>query len=89
MPARQSSLGQPDKIVLNTFRVKKMPSISAICSESPSSGEKRSLMTTVRQINTVQKELGKGWIYDGNKQAWSMTGRFAVESNMSGNLGGK
>ncbi|KAK3643731.1 hypothetical protein LTR56_010036 [Elasticomyces elasticus] len=32
----------------------------------------------------VQKELDKGWIYDGNKLAWSMTGRFALEDNKSG-----
>ncbi|KAK5734619.1 Protein argonaute [Elasticomyces elasticus] len=76
MPARPnpSSLGQPVKIGLNTFRLKKMPSSSVYQYDIivGDGAEKRGLMTRVWASKAVQKELGHGWIYDGNKLAWSM-----------------
>ncbi|KAK3109735.1 Protein argonaute, partial [Teratosphaeriaceae sp. CCFEE 6253] len=69
-----SNLGQAIKVGLNTFRVKKVPSNPVYqCDVMIGSGtEKRGLMKKVWESKAVRKTLGQGWIYDGNKLAWSM-----------------
>lgn len=77
MPSRPlgpSSLGAQTKIGLNTFNVESMPTKSVYQFEVMigSGAEKRGLIKKVWQSKTVQQALGKGWIFDGNRLAWSM-----------------
>ncbi|KAK5114285.1 hypothetical protein LTR62_002536 [Meristemomyces frigidus] len=76
MPARPkpSTLGQGIKVGLNTFRIKKVPEKKVFQFDVliGSGAEKRGLMKRVWESKAIAKALGKGWIYDGNKLAWSM-----------------
>ncbi|TKA80235.1 hypothetical protein B0A55_04157 [Friedmanniomyces simplex] len=76
MPPRPapSTLGSPIKVGLNTFRVKKVPEESVYQYDViiGDGTEKRGLMNKVWQSKAVRTALGQGWIYDGNKLAWSM-----------------
>ena len=76
MPMRPapSTLGAPTKIGLNSFRVKKVPTdpVYQFDVMIGNGMEKRGLIDKVWKSQAVQAQLGKGYIYDGNKLAWSM-----------------
>ncbi|KAK5690597.1 Protein argonaute [Elasticomyces elasticus] len=86
-PSRSASTPSVSRSSSTPFASRRCLPFLRSVSESSLPSKKRSFMTTVRESKAVQNELGKGWIYDDNKLAWSITGRFAVEDNMSGNLG--
>ncbi|EMC99960.1 hypothetical protein BAUCODRAFT_64185 [Baudoinia panamericana UAMH 10762] len=75
-PARPhpSTLGQATKIGLNSFRVTKVPSNAVYQFDVMvnSGNEKRGLIEKIWQSKAVTQALGSGWIFDGNKLAWSM-----------------
>ncbi|KAK0345141.1 Protein argonaute [Friedmanniomyces endolithicus] len=76
MPPRPapSTLGQPIKVGLNTFRVNKIPKTPVYQYDViiGNGTEKRGLMNKVWQSKAIRAALGTGWIYDGNKLAWSL-----------------
>ena len=68
-----STVGQPVKIGLNTFSVKSFPKGDVYQYDVivGSGQEKRGLILNVWESQTVKQALGNGWIFDGNKLAWS------------------
>lgn len=69
-----STLGQGLKVTLNTFDVTEFPTKKVYQFEVlvGSGAEKRGLITKVWNSRTVTAALGQGWIFDGNRLAWSM-----------------
>lgn len=69
-----SALGQPARIALNTFNVDKIPDKKVYQFDViiGNGVEKRGLVKKVWASKAVQKELGAGFIFDGNKLAWSL-----------------
>ncbi|KAK4556352.1 Protein argonaute [Recurvomyces mirabilis] len=76
MPPRvgPSKLGSSVKVGLNTFRVKKTPSKKVYQFDViiGNGDEKRGLNKHMWECPALKAALGKGWIFDGNKLAWSM-----------------
>jgi eukaryotic translation initiation factor 2C len=68
-----SKLGTPIRIGLNTFHVEALPSTPVYQYDVMigSGTEKRGLIQKVFQSKAVQKLIGSGFIFDGNKLAWS------------------
>ncbi|OQO01680.1 hypothetical protein B0A48_12717 [Cryoendolithus antarcticus] len=73
-PAKPSTLGQATKIGLNTFNVVEFPKVAVHQYEVliGSGTEKRGLVRAIWESKTVQDALGKGFIFDGNRLAWSL-----------------
>lgn len=73
-PSGPSKLGTPTSIGLNTFHVEAVPSKAVYQFEVNigSGAEKRGLIKRVWASNAVQQALGKSWIFDGNRLAWSL-----------------
>lgn len=75
MPARQapSKMGQAIKVGLNTFHVEQFPNIPVYQYDVMigNGTEKRGMISKVWNSKAVQKEMGDGAIFDGNKLAWS------------------
>ncbi|KAI7549659.1 hypothetical protein KC317_g14508, partial [Hortaea werneckii] len=76
MPPRPkpSTLGQAAKVGLNSFKVdlkgaKPVYQFDVLIGNGL---EKRGLVKEVWACQSVRDALGKGWIFDGNKLAWSM-----------------
>ncbi|KAI6846917.1 Piwi-domain-containing protein [Hortaea werneckii] len=76
MPPRPkpSTLGQAAKVGLNSFKVdlkgaKPVYQFDVLIGNGL---EKRGLIKEVWECPSVRDALGKGWIFDGNKLAWSM-----------------
>ncbi|KAF2087202.1 Piwi-domain-containing protein [Saccharata proteae CBS 121410] len=42
--------------------------------------EKRGLIKSIWHSDALQSKIGKGWLFDGNKIAWSLTGDHKVQS---------
>lgn len=76
MPKRTSpsTLGQGIQVGLNTFNVEILPTASVYQFDVMIGNgvEKRGLVSKVWKSKAVQAELGKGWIFDGNKLAWNL-----------------
>ncbi|KAK1069214.1 Protein argonaute [Friedmanniomyces endolithicus] len=76
MPPRPapSTLGQPIRVGLNSFRVNKIPNTPVYQYDViiGNGTEKRGLMNKVWQSKAIRAALSTGWIYDGNKLAWSL-----------------
>ncbi|KAK8243527.1 Piwi domain-containing protein [Phyllosticta capitalensis] len=73
-PAKLNSQGKEINVKLNNFNVLSMPK-SAIYQYDVIIGsgtEKRGLIKAVWHSEGVFKKLGKGWLFDGNRIAWSM-----------------
>ncbi|KAK5126303.1 hypothetical protein LTR85_010539 [Meristemomyces frigidus] len=77
LPSRPkpSTLGQACKIGLNTYNVEVMPSAPVYQFDVMIGNgvEKRGLVKKVWESKTLRNALGKGFIFDGNKLAWSLT----------------
>ncbi|OQO08033.1 hypothetical protein B0A48_06826 [Cryoendolithus antarcticus] len=73
-PSKPSTLGQATKIGLNTFNVVEYPKVAVYQYEVlvGNGVEKRGLVRAVWECATVQNTLGKGFIFDGNRLAWSL-----------------
>lgn len=69
-----STLGSSCKITLNTFDVLQMPHKKVYQFEVlvGSGAEKRGLIQKVWDSKAVSSALGGGWVFDGNRLAWSM-----------------
>jgi eukaryotic translation initiation factor 2C len=68
-----SKLGTPIRIGLNTFHVEALPNTPIYQYDViiGSGTEKRGLIKKVWKSKAVQKLLGGGFIFDGNRLAWS------------------
>ncbi|EON65194.1 hypothetical protein W97_04431 [Coniosporium apollinis CBS 100218] len=72
-PARPNQQGRAVKIGLNTFPVVQMPT-KPVYQHDVNIGngaEKRGLIKRVWNSKAVKSALGPGWIFDGNRIAWS------------------
>jgi len=72
---KPSTLGQGVKVGLNTWEVGALPSNIKVFQYEVligSGAEKRGLIKKVWASQAVKKALGSGWIFDGNRLAWSM-----------------
>lgn len=69
--------GREVSIGLNTFNVLKFPTKPVYQYDVliGSGAEKRGLIKKIWNSTTVQKDLGQGWIFDGNRLAWSLINR--------------
>ncbi|KAF2481788.1 Piwi domain-containing protein [Neohortaea acidophila] len=69
-----SKMGQPCKIALNTFEVLSLPTMPVFQFDVHfgSGNEKRGLIRKLWESKAVKAALGPGFIFDGNKLAWSM-----------------
>ncbi|KAF9638526.1 putative eukaryotic translation initiation factor 2c protein [Lasiodiplodia theobromae] len=73
-PAKLNMQGKEVPVKLNTFNVMQMPTkpVYQYDVNVGSGTEKRGLIMNVWESKTVKAKIGKGWLFDGNKIAWSL-----------------
>ncbi|KKY16343.1 putative eukaryotic translation initiation factor 2c [Diplodia seriata] len=73
-PAKLNMQGKEVPVKLNTFNVAQMPTkpVYQYDVNIGSGTEKRGLIMNVWESKTVKAKLGNGWLFDGNKIAWSL-----------------
>ncbi|KAK8222085.1 Protein argonaute [Zalaria obscura] len=73
-PAKASSLGREINMGLNTFHVERLPEKKVVQYDVliGNGAEARGLIMNLWESRAVQQAIGRGFVFDGNKLAWSL-----------------
>ncbi|GME33790.1 Eukaryotic translation initiation factor 2 [Neofusicoccum parvum] len=85
-PKKLNTQGREISVKLNTFPVTQMPTSNIYQYDVivGSGTEKRGLVMAIWESKTLKSKLGKGWLFDGNKIAWSLNkiANFTIEVDL-------
>lgn len=78
-PSKPNAQGRETTVQLNTFNVLSYPKqkvyqydVQIMQGKTPVDDKKRTFIKKVWHSKAIQGKIGQGWLYDGNKLAWSL-----------------